>query len=794
MKSVWIGAALCVALLTSAVLGGDWPLWRGPEQNGVSRETSLPDRWDPDTGENLLWKVPIGGQGTPIIMGDRLYTLTRIGEVQAPNTVIAGPQTQEAIVCVDVNTGQKLWQHVYNMTQTDVPFWRVGWSNPAGDPETGYVYALGTQCTLVCLEGKTGKEVWKRQMTEEFGFISTFGGRTPTPTIDEDQLIVAGVSFGWGDNARATHRIYSFDKRTGQLRWTNGTPGIPVDAGYNTPVINVINGIRTVIFAAGDGTVDGYKARTGERLWTYPCSKRGTNASVVVEGSKVYVCGDLDNFDTTKLGSVVCLDAAQIDKDGHPKVLWRTTGVEAGYGSPALYNGRLYIIDNKATLWAFEADTGHVAWRKIIGTIGKGSVMIADNKIYIPEANGRVWVLQLGDKKPEVLSKVEIPEKLGREYATYGQMAVANARVYLQSATTLYCIGYKDRQGATGDPIPPAAKEEPAQGPATWIQVVPADVVVRPGDKVTFTARAFDAKGRLLGEVKDAQWALGKLNAPVVPKKGPDQSKGATGTTGPATQPITPPAKIGNLAGDLSRGEFVATKNERMGGGVFASVGGVSGYARVRVMPNLPWRMDFENLPDDAPPLTWTGAGGKFAVITQEGNPAANGKKVLKKLTTTPLYDRARTNFGTPDMANYTLQADVKVDHRDLGAGPDGKSLREMADAGIINQRYVLVLMGGDQKAQIHIWPTMLPYSLNKTVDFKWDPGKWYRMKLRVEQHEKTAKVYGKIWAQDAAEPEAWTLELEDTIPNRSGNPGLFAYSFKSLPIYYDNIALTPNK
>ena len=90
-------------------------------------------------------------------------------------------------------------------------------------------------------------------MTEEFGMISTFGGRTPAPTVDEDQVLIAGVAFGWGDNARGQHRIFAFNKDTGELNWTDSTGGIPVDAPQNTPVIAVIKGQRLVIFAAGDG-------------------------------------------------------------------------------------------------------------------------------------------------------------------------------------------------------------------------------------------------------------------------------------------------------------------------------------------------------------------------------------------------------------------------------------------------------------------------------------------------------------------------------------------------------------
>src|SRR5256885_890295 len=108
---------LCTSLLAPAALANDWYRWRGPEQNGVSREKNLPETWDPDSGENVVWKVDGGGMSSPIVMKGKVYALTRVGEAKAENTVTAGPQTQEALTCFDAKTGNVLWQHVENMYQ-----------------------------------------------------------------------------------------------------------------------------------------------------------------------------------------------------------------------------------------------------------------------------------------------------------------------------------------------------------------------------------------------------------------------------------------------------------------------------------------------------------------------------------------------------------------------------------------------------------------------------------------------------------------------------------------------------
>jgi hypothetical protein len=207
----------------------------------------------------------------------------------------------------------------------------------------------------------------------------------------------------------------------------------------------------------------------------------------------------------------------------------------------------------------------------------------------------------------------------------------------------------------------------------------------------------------------------------------------------------------------------------------------------------------------ERPPLTWIGAGGKFAVQALDGNdqykpaaPAAGGKNnkagekaALVKLTNIDLYARARTYLGTADMANYTLQADVKVDAK------QGAGRTHIPDVGIINSRYTLILYGNHQRAELHSWQPSVPDVLHKRMDFKWEPDTWYTLKLRVEQQGDTALVRGKVWPRSGEEPAEWTLEMQDKLPNPGGSPGLFGNSlvspFQSF-VYYDNILVTDNK
>jgi outer membrane protein assembly factor BamB len=751
---------------TPEASAGEWYRWRGPNQNGVSEETGLPEKWDPATGENVVWKARVGGMSSPIVMRGKLYTITRTGEAPAPNTVVPSPGTQEAVIALDAETGKEVWRHTENLFQTRVPFHRLGWANPAGDPATGRVYVLGVQCTMQCLEGDTGAVVWKRQLTEEFGMISTFGGRTNTPVVDEDQVIISGVCFGWADQARGQYRLLAFDKATGRLNWSGATGGIPVDAPFNTPVVAVIDGVRQVICAAGDGGIHSFKVRTGEKLWTFQASKRGMNASVVVEGSRVFICQCEENVDSQALGRVCCIDVAGCAAGGKPKEVWRIDGIEAGFGSPTLVGGRLYVVDNGAKLFSIDSQDGKVYWNKKLGTIGKASLVHADGKIYLPEANGRFYILRPGETKVDILSKVELPEKLAREYAVFGSVAISDGRVYLQCANSMYCIGGKEpRKSPTV--VPGLPKEGESAAPPKGglvLQVVPADALLRPGEKVKFEMRVFDAYGRptaLSPAPTPAMWSVGQLTL-------------AT----PAGEKV----QVGNLKGTVAEdGTFTAVAGPPQGGAVVVKVGDLVGHARVRVLPPPPFEVKLDAAPVGKPPLTWIGAGGKFAVEEH------GGKKVLAKLTENPLYDSAWTYFGPPDSADYTIQADTMAKAKEIAG------TRQQADSGVVNSRYALVLLGNHQRLQLNVWPPTLPNSLNKTIDFKWEPDTWYRMKLEVRQAGGKALVKGKVWKADAPEPAEWTVEMEDALPNTTGAPGLFAFSNKSQPAYFDNIKVTPN-
>ena len=707
------------ALAALSLSAADWPDWRGPHLNGVSDEKGLPDKWD------VAWQIPIGSRSAPIVMNGRVYMYNWSG---------AGTTEQERLIAIDAGTGKIVWEYKHNVFQSDIPAHRAGWASPVGDPESGNIFAYGGGGMLIAVN-KDGKLLWERSLTEEFGLFTTHGGRTVSPVLDGNLVIVSGPTSTWGEQANRSHRFYAFDKRTGDCVWVATPGGRPYDTTYSVPLIATVNGLRLLMAGAGDGAVHALKPQTGEPVWRYEMAKRGVNTAVVLNGTTAIVSHSEENLDTNEMGLIAGIDATAKGKLGPDKVKWKTTGFLGGYSSPVVDGDRVYQVDNGATLIAFDSVGGRQLWRYQLGTIAKASLMLADGKLYIGTESGKFFILRPHQDKVDVLEDhtMKLDEQI------LASSAVSDGRVFVASMENLYCLGKVSK------PTPSKAAEKPpmGDGPATWVQVVPTELTLRPGAKVKFTARLFDEKGRYLRDEPSPAWSLQGV-------------KGAVAADGTLT---------------------VAADNVGQAGKIVATVGGLNGAARARVVPQLPWTYDFSQLAVGTLPVHWvSGAAGKFSVQEFEG------KKMLQKATDETLFKRMRMFFGPWDMANYTFEADLRLTER----------RRQMGMAGIVVQRYALMMMGTQGTLELQPWEPETKRTVSAPVD--WKGNTWYRLKLRVQNEPdgKSTRVQGKAWLATDPEPAAWMIDKVDTMPNMKGAPGIFADAENG--VWIDNIKITPNK
>jgi outer membrane protein assembly factor BamB len=726
-----LAVAIAVAAFALPAQASDWPEWRGPARDGASDEKNLPSRWSP-AGEALAWKAPYGSRSAPVIFGSRLYLWNA-----SVDTVKEREKTQERLLALDADTGKLIWERNFNVFHTDVPAHRVGWASPSVDPATGNIYAFGADGSLHAVD-PAGKVLWQRQLTEEFGEISTHGGRTVSPVIEGDLVIVSTLTSGWGDQSRGSNRYFAFDKKTGAVVWISSPQPKHYDTNYSTPTVVTEDGRRLLVVGGSDGTFYGIEATTGRPIWNLELSKRAILTSATYKGSTVYLTHSEENLDTSEMGMIAALDSRLTGKLTPDKLAWKAVSFQGGFASPVIDAERLYQVDNGAVLGAFDLQSGKRLWEKPLGTIQKASPVVADGKLYVGTENGKFYIIRPTATAPEILDQDQLGTEAQPE-AIVASPAVARGRVYLATMDALYAIGPK---GAPKTAARPAAKPAPAPavGEPALAQLVPYEVLVEPGETVKYRIRLYDDRGRFVREEPGATLTLEGLKGEVT------------------SSSFTPAADAGAQAGVVK-----------------ATVGALTATARVRAIPPLPWSFDFEGGTGEAPPPYWINSTGKF-YVREHG-----GSRALMKRNDILLTKRGRLFFGPIDAHDYTVEADVLTTEK----------RRQMGDGGVIAQRYALVLFGNAQKLELHPWQANPARTVEKP--FSWKPETWYRVKLRVENKaDGTTAVRGKAWPTAEPEPEAWTIDYLDRMPHRHGAAGIYADA--SAETFVDNIKVTPNQ
>jgi outer membrane protein assembly factor BamB len=729
----------CLVVVAGSVSGqgprrvplGDWPEARGPNRDGVSKETGLVERWALN-GENFLWRAPYGGRSAPIVIGNRVC-------VQNPSGY--GATMQERVMCLDADTGKVIWEHKFNVFQSDVPPHRVGWASPAADPETGNIYALSVGAEVVALT-RDGKRLWQRSIGEEFAAFTTHGGRTTSPIVDGDLVIVSAAISSWGTAANRGHRFVALDKRTGEIMYVANPGGRPYDTAYSSPMIATINGTRLLISGLGDGGIHAIKPQTGEKVWSFVAAKRAINTGVVVKDSTVIVSHGDENLGTSQLGMIAAIDGSLTGDIKTTK--WSVQGDQFGFSSPVIDGNRVYQVENGSRLKAFDLASGAELWRHALGTVQKAPLVFADGKLYVGTESGKFFIVRPLADRAEVLSEVELPlsknsvqQAEGTPEPVLAGAAVSRGRVFFVSSDAVYAIGPKAARPVSGFAVDDPG--EKGEGMPAHLQVAPTELVLKPGQAVKLRARLFDARGRFLRE-EPATWTLQ------------------------------------GLKGTLADGMFtVAADPVEQAGTIKATIGALSGEARARVVHPLPWTETFDQYADGAVPPGWINAvAGKYSVATLDG------QKVLQKAPDETIFQRGRMFIGPVDWSNYTFEADVRVTTR----------RRQMGDIGITAQRYSLVLYGNSQELKLEPWEPETERTV--TVPFAWKPDAWYHLKLRVQNAaDGSVRIQGKAWPTGQPEPAEWQIDKMDTMGNTQGAPGIFA--FAQFGAYVDNITLAAN-
>ncbi|HEV3416852.1 MAG TPA: PQQ-binding-like beta-propeller repeat protein, partial [Pirellulales bacterium] len=350
-------------IFTHTLAAADWPQFRGPNRDDISKETSLLKAW-PENGPPLMWHMKGLGSGysSVSVVGDRIYTLGNSDNVSK-------------VVALARDDGKAIWSAEVGATGGNLG------CTPTVDGDR--VYALGQEGDLVCLQTSDGKQIWHRNLLKDFD--GSMGGwhYCESPLVDGDQLIVTPG----GKDAT----MVALDKKTGETVWKCAIPLEHPQAGYSSIVIAKVGGVKQYVQLL-DGGVAGVST-DGKPLWKY--EKLGPNTAniptpIVLDNQILAVAG------YGKGGALLKLTVS--GKDVNVEEIYFKRELTNKHGGVLVVGDYVYgDTDDQGKPFCAEVKTGKVMWKRK-GNDGNGrgsaSVTYADGRLYFHYDNGVVALVE----------------------------------------------------------------------------------------------------------------------------------------------------------------------------------------------------------------------------------------------------------------------------------------------------------------------------------------------------------------------------------------------------------------
>ncbi len=398
----------------------DWPQWRGPERNGISQEKGLLKQW-PNEGPKLLWQANDIGDGysTPSVVGTRIYLMSNRG------------YENEFVQALSTVDGKPIWTtRVGNVGNAKDFLYSKARSTPTVDGN--FLYALGSDGDLACLETRSGKLRWQKNIKKEFSGQPGIWAYAESPLVDGDAVVVTP------GGAQAT--MLALDKKTGAVIWKSPVPGGD-PAAYASAIVVQAGGRKQYVQFLGQGIV-GVDAKTGEFLWRYKEVVKGMAQIPTPVARDGYVYGGAMNVG----GGLVRL------KPGGGGIVaeqvYFVRGLPNGIGGAVLVGDYLYgTEDARERLVAVEFMTGKVMWQT--ESFGIASIAYGDGLLYVHGAKGDVALVEATPEGYREKGRFTPPAQPTRKrQGPYPEKAwaypvIANGRLYIRDVGTLWAYDIK---------------------------------------------------------------------------------------------------------------------------------------------------------------------------------------------------------------------------------------------------------------------------------------------------------------------------------------------------------------
>jgi outer membrane protein assembly factor BamB len=393
----------------------NWPRFRGPEGSGLSLLTNVPLTWDATNGTGVVWKspVPAPGWGSPVVWGDRVF-------------LSGGDAARRQVFCFAASSGALVWQRAIenvpggSTTQPDLPE-STGFAAPtmATDGRRAYVIFGNGDLAALTFDGQVA---WAKGL----GVPRNAYGHASSLAVWQGRLL---VQLDQGDVEDRKSKLYALDGPSGQVAWERNRQ---VPNSWATPIVIEVGGQPQVITLAVPW-VTAYGLADGNELWRADCLNGEVTPSPVFAGGVLLAISPSEK-----------LVALRPDGQGDvtkTHLLWAFEDNVPDISSPVSNGELVFMVSTSGMLTCLELKDGKKLWEQDLAMECNASPSVVGGRLYVFGKEGGAVVAEAGRQYKE-LARAELGEPV------LASPAFAPGRIYVRSATNLFCLGARPAPAA----------------------------------------------------------------------------------------------------------------------------------------------------------------------------------------------------------------------------------------------------------------------------------------------------------------------------------------------------------
>ncbi|MEW6125970.1 MAG: PQQ-binding-like beta-propeller repeat protein [Acidobacteriota bacterium] len=377
-----------------------WTNYRGPNRDGRYDEQKISTNWSAE-GLKPIWKQPVGLGWASFVVADNLaYTIEQ-------------RRNLEVVAAYNIDNGREVWTQSWNAEFVE----SMGGNGPRATPtwDDGKLYALGATGELRCLDAKTGKVIWGKNILTDNGASNLQWGMAAAPLIVDDKVIVQPG----GKNKS----FVAYNKNTGAAMWHT----LSDTQAYVSPMLATLAGKRQILAVTANRIV-GINPDDGALLWDYPWdTQMGINCSQPIPIS------DTRFFISSGYGKGAALvDVSDSGGKLAARKIWENTNMKNKFNSSVILNGYAYGLD-EGILTCVEVQTGERKWKG--GRYGFGQIILASDHLIIISEQGELALVKATPDKYEEVTKFQ-----ALEGKTWNYPAIANGKLLVRNGNEMACF------------------------------------------------------------------------------------------------------------------------------------------------------------------------------------------------------------------------------------------------------------------------------------------------------------------------------------------------------------------